>query len=54
MMYSGDQGIYTYTFELAKKDECSVCGSAVASIDVDATSTTVQDLIDLLLERREL
>lgn len=54
MMYTGDQGIYTYTFELAKKEECSVCGSAVASIEVDGSTTTVQDLIDLLLEKREL
>lgn len=52
-MYVGDQGIYTYTFALEKKPECSVCGSAVWTIAVDEHST-LQDLIDILLEKQEM
>lgn len=35
MMYVGDQGIYTYTFELQRKEECSVCGSALWTIPIE-------------------
>jgi len=29
MMYMGGTGIYTYTFEYEKKEDCPVCGSGV-------------------------
>ncbi|KAJ3343838.1 hypothetical protein HDU91_000321 [Kappamyces sp. JEL0680] len=53
MMYVGDQGIYTYTFELQKKEECSVCGSARWTIPLAKTST-LQDLVDILLDKQEI
>lgn len=53
MMYTGDQSVYTFTFELEKKEECGVCGSAQIAIEVEK-STSLQDLIDLLLERRDV
>jgi ubiquitin-activating enzyme E1 C len=52
-MYVGDQGIYTYTFELQKKIECSVCGSAQWQIKLDKHST-LEDLIHILLEKQEM
>ncbi|KAJ3136092.1 hypothetical protein HDU90_003495 [Geranomyces variabilis] len=53
MMYVGEQGVYTYTFELQKKDDCPVCGAVAIKIDVPADST-LQDLIDLLMERKDI
>ncbi|KAJ3176182.1 hypothetical protein HDU87_005397 [Geranomyces variabilis] len=53
MMYVGEQGVYTYTFELQKKDDCPVCGAVAIKIDVPANST-LQDLIDLLMERKDI
>ncbi|KAJ3085788.1 hypothetical protein HK102_013833, partial [Quaeritorhiza haematococci] len=53
MMYSGDQGVYTYTFELFRKEECAVCGSATISQSIPI-SATLQDLIDALMERRDV
>ncbi|KAJ3208863.1 hypothetical protein HDU67_006508 [Dinochytrium kinnereticum] len=53
MMYVGDQGIYTYTFELQRKEECQVCGSESLKLSI-SPSITLQGLIDILLERREV
>ncbi|TPX60095.1 hypothetical protein PhCBS80983_g01980 [Powellomyces hirtus] len=53
MMYVGDQGVYTYTFELQKKEDCPVCGAVAIKIQV-SPSATLQDLIDLLLDRKDI
>ncbi|KAJ3327839.1 hypothetical protein HDU76_011023 [Blyttiomyces sp. JEL0837] len=53
MMYVGDQGVYTYTFELQKKEDCQVCGSSALTITTTPAST-LQDLVDLLMDRREV
>ncbi|KAJ3271252.1 hypothetical protein HDV01_006924 [Terramyces sp. JEL0728] len=53
MMYVGDAGIYTYTFALERKDECPVCGSALLQVTMDKNQT-LQDLLDLLLEKNEV
>ncbi|KAJ3015952.1 hypothetical protein HKX48_004291 [Thoreauomyces humboldtii] len=52
MMYVGDQGVYTYTFELQKKEDCPVCGGVSIKIEIHP-SATLQDLIDLLMERKD-
>ena len=52
MMYSGDEGIYTYTFEHERKDDCPVCGNLAKPIEVDA-SWTLQTFIDNLGELAE-
>jgi NEDD8-activating enzyme E1 len=52
MMYSGDEGVYTYTFEYLKKDDCPVCGNLAKTIEIDST-WTLQDFIDSLAERPE-
>lgn len=50
MMYTGDQGIYTYTFELEKKPECPVCGSESSTAHLNK-NMTVQELMDWLAEK---
>jgi ubiquitin-activating enzyme E1 C len=52
MMYSGDEGVYTYTFEHKKKDDCPVCGTLAKKLDVDANST-LRDLIESFAARPE-
>jgi NEDD8-activating enzyme E1 len=52
MMYVGDQGIYTFTFNLEKKDNCTICGTSQQTIDVPQLAN-LQDLIDILLEKTE-
>lgn len=47
MMYSGDEGVYTYTFEHQKKDDCPVCGNLAKNIEVDER-WTLQEFIDQL------
>ncbi|KAJ3342635.1 hypothetical protein HDU93_001615 [Gonapodya sp. JEL0774] len=53
MMYVGDDGIYTYTFELQRKPECPVCGSGSQKISV-RRDYTLEDFIDSLKERKEI
>jgi len=52
MMYSGDESIYTYTFEHLKKDDCPVCGNLAKEIEVKQ-DWTLQEFIEHLAERPE-
>ncbi|KAG9591862.1 putative NEDD8 activating enzyme, partial [Aureobasidium melanogenum] len=52
MMYSGDDSIYTYTFEHEKKDDCPVCGNLAKEISVKK-EWTLQDFVEHLAERPE-
>ena len=52
MMYSGDEGVYTYTFETEKKEDCPVCGNLARDLRVNP-SLTLQEFIDSLGERAE-
>lgn len=52
-MYTGNESIYTYTFEHQKKPECPVCGGEAIEVTRPADST-LQDLIDFLLEKQDL
>lgn len=52
-MYVGDDGVYTYTFQHQRKPECPVCGSEPQKMVLKPT-ITLQDLIDLLLEYKEM
>ncbi|KAI8802242.1 hypothetical protein BJ742DRAFT_911782 [Cladochytrium replicatum] len=54
MMYTGDTGVYTYTFKLERRDECPVCGGGVLKISGIDQATTLQEFMDSLLERREI
>lgn len=51
-MYSGDDGIYTYTFENAKKVDCPVCGNLARDLEVDP-EVTLEEFIFSLGERAE-
>ncbi|KWU43607.1 NEDD8 activating enzyme [Rhodotorula sp. JG-1b] len=53
MMYTGNESIYTYTFQHQKKPECPVCGGEKITVTRDPNSS-LQDLIDMLLERQDL
>ena len=52
MMYSGDEGVYTYTFENERKPDCPVCGNLAKSIVVNP-DVTLQEFLDSLGERPE-
>ena len=54
MMYTGDSetGLYTYTFQAERKDDCPVCGTLAQKLNVDP-EMTLQEFIDMLAERPE-
>ncbi|KAK7531063.1 hypothetical protein IWX49DRAFT_562920 [Phyllosticta citricarpa] len=52
MMYTGDDSVYTYTFEHQKKDDCPVCGNLARKLDVNAKST-LEEFLESLAERPE-
>lgn len=52
MMYSGDDGVYTYTFEHERKPDCPVCGNIMRTLVVNPNQT-LQEFIDDLGERPE-
>ncbi|KAJ5267509.1 hypothetical protein N7478_010317 [Penicillium angulare] len=52
MMYAGEEGVYTYTFEAEKKADCPVCGNLARNMDVDP-NMTLGDFIDSLGEKAE-
>ncbi|KAH8549265.1 hypothetical protein BGW37DRAFT_111971 [Umbelopsis sp. PMI_123] len=50
MMYTGNDGVYTYTFEHQKKPECPVCGTISIKIDIDP-DMILEDFLDVLKEK---
>ena len=53
MMYTGNEGIYTYTFQHQKKPECPVCGQIASSIQIDK-SMKLEELIEQVKERPDV
>ncbi|KAF2096649.1 putative NEDD8 activating enzyme [Rhizodiscina lignyota] len=49
MMYSGDDGVYTYTYSYEKKEDCPVCGITAKKIEVDG-EMYLRNFMDLLAE----
>jgi len=47
LMYMGQTGVYTHTFEYEKKEHCMVCGGARLAVKKDPSST-LQELLDFL------
>jgi len=47
LMYMGQAGVYTHTFEYEKKLDCMVCGGGKLTLERDPSST-LQDLLDAL------
>ncbi|KAI2840621.1 hypothetical protein CBS11350_6924 [Aspergillus niger] len=52
MMYAGEEGVYTYTFEAEKKPDCPVCGNLVRKLTVNP-NMTLEEFIETLGERPE-
>ena len=55
MMYTGDSdasGLYSYTFEAERKDDCPVCGNLAQDMVVDP-EITLKEFMDSLAERAE-
>jgi ubiquitin-activating enzyme E1 C len=52
MMYTGDDSVYTYTFEHLKKDDCPVCGNLAKPLELDG-NMTLGDLVESFAERPE-
>jgi ubiquitin-activating enzyme E1 C len=52
MMYSGNEGIYTYTFKHEKKSDCPVCGNLARDMDIDPYFT-LEEFIESLAARAE-
>ncbi|KAA8644106.1 hypothetical protein EYZ11_008428 [Aspergillus tanneri] len=52
MMYAGEEGVYTYTFEAEKKPDCPVCGNLARKMTVDP-DMTLDAFIETLGERPE-
>ncbi|KAH9816590.1 hypothetical protein DFH28DRAFT_965731 [Melampsora americana] len=52
MMYTGNESVYTYTFEHEQKPECPVCGGE--SIDVSLSKDWIlEELLEYLIERQD-
>merc|ERR1740121_572301 len=47
MMYMGQTGVYTHTFEYDKKPQCMVCGGGRLTLERSPEST-LQELLDAL------
>ncbi|KAF4587725.1 NEDD8 activating enzyme (UbaC) [Ophiocordyceps camponoti-floridani] len=52
MMYSGNDGIYSYTFKHEKREDCPVCGREARPLLVDP-KTSLRDLVESLAQRPE-
>ncbi|CAG8466205.1 2807_t:CDS:2 [Paraglomus brasilianum] len=50
MMYTGNEGVYTYTFQHQKKPDCPVCGENSVNVDVNK-NWTVEEFIEWLKEK---
>ncbi|KAG0170615.1 hypothetical protein DFQ28_002055 [Apophysomyces sp. BC1034] len=53
MMYTGNDGIYTYTFEHQKKLECPVCGNMSSTVELDP-KMTLEELVDYLKDKPDI
>lgn len=52
-MYTGNEGVYTYTFEHQKRPDCPVCGGEARVFPIKRTAL-VQDVLDKLKEMQDV
>jgi len=52
-MLIGTDGVYSYTFEHEKRDDCPVCGGEALELSV-SSELTVEQLIDMLVEKQDI
>eukprot|EP00158_Paraphelidium_tribonemae_P003657 Partr_v1_DN26284_c0_g1_i4_m48481 putative activating enzyme len=55
MLYTGEQSVYTYTFEHHKNPDCLVCGSNQKAVPVEIPQdATLYDLMQILVNKPQL
>ncbi|KAJ7685310.1 NEDD8 activating enzyme [Mycena polygramma] len=52
-MLIGTEGVYSYTFEHEKREDCPVCGGEALDLPI-SSELTVDQLIDLLVEKQDI
>ncbi|KAG7447946.1 uncharacterized protein BT62DRAFT_930046 [Guyanagaster necrorhizus] len=52
-MLIGTEGVYSYTFEHEKRDDCPVCGGESLEMSI-GPEITVEELIDMLTEKQDI
>jgi ubiquitin-activating enzyme E1 C len=52
-MLIGNDGVYSYTFEHERRDDCPVCGGEALEISI-SPDFTVEQLIELLVEKQDM
>ncbi|KAF8637393.1 hypothetical protein AX17_002888 [Amanita inopinata Kibby_2008] len=52
-MLIGTDGIYSYTFEHEKRDDCPVCGGEALDLSI-SSELTVEQLIEVLVEKQDI
>ncbi|KAJ7741527.1 hypothetical protein DFH07DRAFT_837564 [Mycena maculata] len=52
-MLIGTEGVYSYTFEHEKRDDCPVCGGESLELSI-SSAFTVEQLIELLVEKQDV
>lgn len=52
-MMIGTDGVYSYTFEHEKRNDCPVCGGESLNVEV-GREWTVEQLIEILVERQDM
>ncbi|KAH9484114.1 NEDD8-activating enzyme E1 catalytic subunit [Psilocybe cubensis] len=50
---AGTDGVYSYTFEHEKRDDCPVCGGEAVDMTINS-DTTVEQLIEILIEKQDI
>ena len=53
MMFNDSDGVYTYTFEAEKKEDCVSCSTKPVTLTF-TTGTTLQEVYDYLRENQNL
>ena len=52
-MLIGTDGVYSYTFEHEKREDCPVCGGEALELSVNS-ELTIEQLIDMLVEKQDM
>lgn len=52
-MLIGNDGIYSYTFEHEKREDCPVCGGEALRLCI-SPELTVEQLIEMLVEKQDM
>lgn len=52
-MLIGTDGVYSYTFEHEKRDDCPVCGGESLEMTI-SPDLTVEQLIETLVEKQDM